>query len=158
MSFPQEQRERLGGRRNNNARDGNTTDGLCHNSAMKQIKKEYRDLSGGELARICALAAEETKGQDIVILDVRGLTTFTDYFVVVSGTSTRHVQALADAVETKLRSKRVRTSTAEGLQEGLWVLLDFDGVVVHIFYHEQRKFYDIESLWSKAKRIIPQQA
>ncbi|PID75857.1 MAG: ribosome silencing factor [Deltaproteobacteria bacterium] len=125
---------------------------------MKQIKKEYRDLSGGELARICALAAEETKGQDIVILDVRGLTTFTDYFVVVSGTSTRHVQALADAVETKLRSKRVRTSTAEGLQEGLWVLLDFDGVVVHIFYHEQRKFYDIESLWSKAKRIIPQQA
>ncbi len=120
---------------------------------MKLIKKEYRDKSGLELARICAKTALDTKAEDLVILDVRGLTTFTDYFVIMNGKSTRHVQALAEAIEGQLRSKRVTVSKAEGLSEGLWVLLDFDDVVVHIFYHEQRKFYNLEGLWSEAKRI-----
>lgn len=120
---------------------------------MKQIKKEYRELIGEELAKVCAEAALDTKGEDVVILDVRGLTTFTEYFVVLNGKSTRHVQALAEAIEGRLRSKRVKASTAEGLQEGNWVLLDFDDVVVHIFYYEQRKFYDIEGLWSDAKKL-----
>lgn len=120
---------------------------------MKQIKKQYRDLAGHDLAQICARAALDTKAEDLVILDVRGLTTFTEYFVIMTGKSTRHVQALADAVERELRSKRVRSSKAEGLQEGKWVLLDFDDVVAHIFYHEQRDFYNLEGLWSEAKRI-----
>jgi ribosome-associated protein len=120
---------------------------------MKQLKKQYRDKSGLELAQVCARAALDTKAEDLVILDVRGLTSFTEYFVIMTGKSTRHVQALADAVEKQLRSKRVRSSKAEGLQEGKWVLLDFDDVVAHIFYHEQRAFYDLEGLWSEAKRI-----
>jgi ribosome-associated protein len=120
---------------------------------MKQIKKEFIDNSGHDLAQICANAGLDTKAEDVVILDVRGLTTFTEYFVIMNGKSTRHVQALAEAVEGKLRSKRVKESSAEGLQEGMWVLLDFDDVVVHVFYHEQRKFYDIEGLWSEAKQI-----
>ncbi|OGR19283.1 MAG: ribosome silencing factor [Desulfobacterales bacterium GWB2_56_26] len=120
---------------------------------MKLIKQEYRDKSGHELAQICAKAALDTKAEDLVILDVRGLTTFTDYFVIMNGKSTRHVQALAGAIEEQLRSKRVTVSKAEGLTEGLWVLLDYDDVVVHIFYHEQRKFYNLEGLWSEAKRI-----
>jgi ribosome-associated protein len=120
---------------------------------MKKLKKQYRDKSGLELAQICARAALDTKAEDLVILDVRGLTTFTEYFVIMTGKSTRHVQALADAVEKQLRSKRVRSAKAEGLQEGKWVLLDFDDVVAHIFYHEQREFYNLEGLWSEAKRI-----
>jgi ribosome-associated protein len=120
---------------------------------MKQIKKEYRDKSGDQLAQVCAGAALDTKAEDLVIIDVRGLTTFTEYFVIMSGTSTRHVQALAEAIEGRLRSKRVNASKAEGLKDGLWVLLDFDDVVVHIFYHEQRKFYDLEGLWSAGKRL-----
>jgi ribosome-associated protein len=120
---------------------------------MKQIKKEYRDKSGHILAQICAQTALDTKAEELIILDVRTLTTFTDYFVIMSGRSTRHVQGLAEAIEEKLRSKRVRASTAEGLQDGMWILLDFDDVVVHIFYHEQRKFYDLEGLWHEAKRI-----
>ncbi|WP_457575469.1 ribosome silencing factor [Desulfomarina sp.] len=120
---------------------------------MKQIKKEYRDKSGEELARVCAAAALNTKAEDLVILDVRGLTTFTEYFVIMSGRSTRHVQGLAEAIEGELRSKRVKASKAEGLQDSMWVLLDFDDVVVHIFYHEQRKFYDLEGLWHEAKNI-----
>ena len=120
---------------------------------MNLVKKEYRDKSGHELAQICARAALDTKAEDLVILDVRGLTTFTEYFVIMNGKSTRHVQALAEAIEGQLRSKRVKVSNAEGLTEGMWVLLDFDDVVVHIFYHEQRKFYNLEGLWSEAKQV-----
>jgi ribosome-associated protein len=120
---------------------------------MKQLKKEYQDKTGYELAQVCAQAALDTKAEDLVILDVRGLTTFTDYFLIMNGRSTRHVQSLAEAIEAKFRSKRIKTSSAEGLREGMWVLLDFDNVVVHIFYHEQRKFYDLEGLWSEGKRV-----
>lgn len=125
---------------------------------MKLIKKEYLEKSGHELAQICASAALGTQAEDLVILDVRGLATFTDYCVIMNGKSTRHVQALAEAIEVALRSKRVKASTAEGLAEGLWVLLDFDDVIVHIFYHEQRKFYNLEGLWSDAKQVAVEAA
>ncbi len=125
---------------------------------MKQLKKEYVDKSGEDLARLCAEAALDNKAEDLVILDVRKLTTFTEYFVIMNGKSTRHVQALAEAIEARMRSKRVKASTAEGLREGLWVLLDFDDVVVHVFYHEQRKFYDLEGLWSEAESLAVEPA
>jgi ribosome-associated protein len=124
---------------------------------MKLIKKEYLEKSGHELAQICAGAALDTQAEELVILDVRGLATFADYFVIMNGKSTRHVQALAEAVEGAVRSKRVKASSAEGLNEGIWVLLDFDDVIVHIFYHEQRKFYDLEGLWSQAKRVTTEE-
>ena len=120
---------------------------------MKEIKKELRQKSSLELAQLCATAALDSKADDLLILDVKGIASFTDYFIIMSGRSTRHVQGLAEAVEGKLRSKRVKTSRAEGLAEGMWVLLDFNDVVVHIFYHEQRKFYDLEGLWHDAPRI-----
>lgn len=124
---------------------------------MKKIKKEYRDKEGLEIARACAQVALDSKGEDVVILDVRGMASFTDYFVIMSGRSTRHVQGLAESIEAQLRSKRVKTSKAEGLQEAKWVLLDFDDVVVHIFYHDQRSFYDLEGLWHDAPRIQPEE-
>ncbi|MEE4137768.1 MAG: ribosome silencing factor [Desulforhopalus sp.] len=120
---------------------------------MKQLKKEHREKSGAELAQLCAQVALDNKAEELIALDVRGLTTFTEYFVIMSGRSTRHVQSLAETIEENLRSKRVKSSSAEGLREGLWVLLDFDDVVVHIFYHEQRKFYNLEGLWSEAKQL-----
>lgn len=120
---------------------------------MKQLKQEYRTLDGDQLAAICAQIASEGKGEDIVVLDVRTISSFTDYFVILSGRSTRHVQALAESMEHELRSKRISSSRAEGLSEGKWVLLDFDDVVVHIFYHEQRDFYDLEGLWHDAPRL-----
>ncbi len=120
---------------------------------MKQLKKEYRTLEGGQIADICTKIASDGKGEDIVVLDVRKMSSFTDYFVILSGRSTRHVQALAESMENELRSKRINTSQAEGLSEGKWVLLDFNDVVVHIFYHEQRDFYDLEGLWHDAPRL-----
>jgi ribosome-associated protein len=120
---------------------------------MQQVKKKYRKKSSKELAKLCAKAALDKKAEDLIILDVRKLCSFTDFFVIISGRSTRHVQGLAEAIEAELRSKRLSTSKAEGLNEGTWVLLDYSDVVVHIFYSETRKFYDLEGLWHDAPRI-----
>ena len=120
---------------------------------MQQVKKKLRQKSSREIARLCVQTALDKKAEDPVILDVRKLCSFTDYFVIMSGRSTRHVQGLADAIESELRSKRLSTSKAEGLNEGTWVLLDYNDIVVHIFYAETRKFYDIEGLWHDAHRV-----
>jgi ribosome-associated protein len=120
---------------------------------MQQVKKKHRKKSSKELAKLCARAAIEKKAEDPVILDVRKLCSFTDFFVIMSGRSTRHVQGLAETIEEELRSRRLSTTKAEGLNEGTWVLLDYNDIVVHIFYSETRKFYDIEGLWHDAPRI-----
>ena len=120
---------------------------------MQQVKKKHRKKSSLALAKLCIKAALDKKAEDPLILDVRKLCSFTDYFVILSGRSTRHVQGLAEAVEEEIRSKRLSTGKSEGLREGNWVLLDYHDVIVHIFYTETRKFYDIEGLWHDAKRI-----
>ena len=120
---------------------------------MRKLKKEYSQREGRDLAAACARIALDTKAEDVVVLDVSGLASFTDYFVIMSGRSTRHVQGLAEALEGELSAKRVNSKHSEGLREGMWVLLDFGDVVVHVFYHENRSFYDLEGLWHDAPRI-----
>ncbi|HBH28241.1 MAG: ribosome silencing factor [Desulfofustis sp. PB-SRB1] len=120
---------------------------------MSNLKKEYRDRDGHDIAEVCHRVATDSKGEEIAVLDVRGMCSFADYFVIVSGRSTRHVQAMAENIEHELRSKRINTSRAEGLREGTWVLLDFGDVIVHVFYHEQREFYDLDGLWHDAPRV-----
>ncbi len=120
---------------------------------MRKLKEEHLDKSGLELARLCASIALDNKAEDLVVLDVRGLTSFTDFFIIMSGRSTRHVQGLAEKIESELRSKRISSNNCEGLQEGLWVLLDYNDVIVHIFYSDTRKFYDLDGLWHDASKI-----
>ena len=120
---------------------------------MKRLKKEHQNKSGLELARLCARVALDHKAEDLVVLDVHDLTSFTDYFIIMSGRSTRHVQGLADSIEKELRAKRISNKFCEGLQEGLWVLLDYGDVVIHIFYKETRSFYDLDSLWHDAPKV-----
>lgn len=120
---------------------------------MRRLKKTYTDRSGSELARRCARIALEKKAEDIVILDVRGLTYFTDYFVIMSAMSTRHAQGLAEAVQKELGAKRISSKNTEGLKEGQWILLDYGDVIVHIFYREQRTFYDLDGLWHDAPKV-----
>ena len=120
---------------------------------MRPLKKEYRDLEGRELLAACARIAADAKAEDLVALDLRGLTFFTDFFLIMSGRSTRHVQALAEAFEDAFHAKRAAGRRSEGLSEGLWVVLDLGDVVAHIFYHEQRAFYDLEGLWHDAPRV-----
>ena len=120
---------------------------------MKEVQKALADKSGLEVARVAAQAALDTKAEDLVILDVRGRSSFADYFVIMSGRSTRHVQGLAEAVDSALRNKKMTSATTEGLKDGLWVLLDYNDVVVHIFYTETREFYGLERFWHDAPRL-----
>jgi len=122
---------------------------------MKKIQKKYRELPTEELLRIICQVADRQKAQDLLVLDVRGLASFADYFVMMSGTSTRHVQGLADVIDGEIGSKRMKTGDTEGLIDGNWVLLDYNDIIVHIFYHESRRYYDLEGLWHDAPRLDP---
>jgi ribosome-associated protein len=90
----------------------------------------------------------------LVILDLRGLSGFTDYFVIASADASRQVRALAERVEARLTAERVRMSHREGAGEAHWILLDYQDVVVHIFDEQTRQFYDLERLWGDAPRRI----
>jgi len=94
------------------------------------------------------------KAADIVVLDVRGLTSVADFFIVCSGRSNRQVAAIADFIEQYLKKTGIKPMSVEGKNEGLWVLLDYGDVIIHVFYETVRKFYDLEGLWSDAKRIV----
>jgi len=100
-------------------------------------------------------ALEDAKTQNIAVLDVRKISDFTDYMVIATGTSNRHVQSSADKVAETLRDHGVRRVGIEGQQLGDWVLIDFGDVVVHIMREQTRDFYKLEKLWSEAKRVEP---
>ena len=93
------------------------------------------------------------KGQDPLILDVRGLSSLGDYFIICSGTSKRHVQALAQHLREALGQAGVKPLGVEGLEEGSWILLDYIDVVIHLFIFPLREFYDLEGLWVEAHRL-----
>lgn len=120
---------------------------------MKKVQAAFRDMSSIELARHLGRAALDKKAENLVVLDVHEVSSFTDYFVIMSGRSTRHVQGLAEAVEAEMSRKRIKETAVEGLKDGRWVLIDYGDVVVHIFYSEDREFYDLEGLWHDAPRM-----
>ena len=93
-------------------------------------------------------ALDDIKAQDVVRLDVRDMTTVTDYMIVASGTSNRHVQALADNVAEKAKEAGHRPIGVEGEEGGEWVLLDLQDVLVHVMLPKVREFYNLEKLWS----------
>ena len=100
------------------------------------------------LRKIVVDALEELKAQDLVVLDVRGIASFTDLMVVASGTSTRQVKALADKVIEKCRLAGVRPLGVEGEREAEWVLVDLGDVIVHVMLPRVREFYALERLWT----------
>jgi len=120
---------------------------------MRSIRKELRGLPARDLAAIVARAAWEKKGIGIIVLDVAAVAGYADYFVIVSGRSTRQVQGLARAIDDAVGSRRLSAAKVEGLEEGHWVLLDYNDVVVHVFHEETRALYDLEGLWHDAGRV-----
>jgi ribosome-associated protein len=100
-------------------------------------------------------ALVDAKAQDITVLDVRKISDFTDTMMIVSGTSTRHVQSVADKVMRQLREHGVRSLGVEGETVGEWVLIDFGGVVVNVMRPQTRDFYNLEKLWSDGKHVEP---
>ena len=107
-----------------------------------------------EIARRALDAALDKKVIEPVLLDVRSQSSYTDYLLLLSGTSDRHVQALADAVVEELAKHRVRPIGVEGERQGQWTLIDFGDVVVHVFHHPVREVYDLEGLWCDAERVV----
>ena len=101
-----------------------------------------------ELRDLVVDAIEDRRGRDVVVLDVAALTDVTDYMVLVTGTSRRHVRALVDAVHDAAKRRAVQIIGVEGANIGEWVLLDLADVVVHVMQAETRAFYDLERLWS----------
>jgi ribosome-associated protein len=101
-----------------------------------------------QLKDLVVTALEDLKGIDVRVLDVRGMTAITDFMVVVSGTSDRHVKSLARNVLDTARERGVRPFGVEGEQAGEWVLVDLRDVVVHVMRPQMRDFYNLEKLWS----------
>jgi ribosome-associated protein len=100
-----------------------------------------------------AHAAQDKKALDLAVLDVRDVSSFTDYFVICSGQNARQVKAIADAVEEMLLKARTRPAHVEGYDRAEWVLLDYFDFIVHIFTPATREFYALERLWGSAERI-----
>ena len=110
-------------------------------------------MSGKEKAILCAREAVRFKALDLLLLDVSGLSSFADFFIICSGKSSRQVQGIADNLESSLKGIGLKPIGTEGTREGRWVLMDYGEVIIHIFYEPVRYFYDLESLWSDASRI-----
>lgn len=100
-----------------------------------------------------ARAALAKKATEVVILDLRRASSFTDFFLLASGGSQKQIVAIADAVEEALRSERLRPDHVEGYPRQEWILLDYASFVVHIFTPRSRSFYDLERLWGGATRV-----
>jgi ribosome-associated protein len=93
------------------------------------------------------------KAYELVVLDVRELTSVADIFIICSGRSNRQVSAIAEHIQWDLKQHKIMPLSVEGSKEGHWVLLDYGHVVIHVFYDSVRQFYDLEGLWVDAKRI-----
>ena len=111
------------------------------------VAAEGSRLNVTQLKQAVVTALEDAKGRDIRELDVRPLTDITDWMVLASGTSSRHVLALADSVRTKIKHHDIAPLSTEGESTGDWVLLDYGDVVVHVMLPDARSFYDLEGLW-----------
>ena len=107
-----------------------------------------------ELARAALEEASSNLGADVVLLDTRNVSDFTDYFVIASGETERHLEMLADRIEVKIREFGTRRNHREGSGAGGWLLIDFPGFIVHLFNRETREFYDLEGLWSQATEVV----
>jgi len=121
----------------------------------KEGKKELTKVDPEEsLARLCAEGALDKKAEDVVILDMRGISSFTDFFVIASGTSEPQLKAIAGSIREKVRGATGRRPTAEdGFPVSQWVIIDYGSVIVHVFHTGKRTLYGLEDLWNDAKRI-----
>ena len=111
-------------------------------------------MDSRKLALLCRELAENRKAEDIVILDMRELSSVTDYFVLASGTSEPHLRAIVEEITEKLREEHnLRPRAVDGTLQASWVVLDFFDVIVHIMRQDIRERYDLETLWGDAPRL-----
>ncbi len=107
-----------------------------------------------QFARHAVSIVEDRQAHDIILLDLRNLTTIADYFVICTAESERQLRAVVNALDEELTKAGALHPRVEGSPETGWVLLDFNGVIVHVFSPEQREFYRLERLWKQAQPIV----
>jgi ribosome-associated protein len=122
--------------------------------AAKAAKAAEPELPALDLARRIVELAEDKKAADIVLLDLTGLTTVADYFVIASGGSERQLDAIAEGIISGMRDEKVHAYGREGTAASHWVLVDFGSVIAHVFTPPERDYYQLERHWSEAKTIL----
>ena len=110
-------------------------------------------LDGRDRALLCVKFALEKKAYDLVLMEVGELTSLSDYFLVCTGRSDTQVQAITQGIDENMARAGIHALSIEGAARGQWVILDYDDVVVHVFYEPIREFYDLDRLWSRAPRV-----
>jgi len=116
-------------------------------------------MDSKELALLCRALADTKKAENIVVLEVRELSSVTDYFVICTGTSEPHLRAIVDEITDKLRQEHaLRPRAMDGTLQTAWVVLDFFDVIVHVMRADVREHYDLEGLWGDAPRVRPRKA
>ncbi|HVS21308.1 MAG TPA: ribosome silencing factor [Pyrinomonadaceae bacterium] len=112
------------------------------------------DLSALDERILLALhAAAEKKALDLTVLDLRGIASFTDFFIITTGANKRQMQAISDEVVEQLKRHGTRAARVEGYQTAEWILVDYGDFIVHVFDEKARRFYDLERLWREAVRV-----
>jgi|AP45_3_1055517.scaffolds.fasta_scaffold55744_2 ribosome-associated protein len=116
--------------------------------------EESERLESEDIARLAVEVASDHLGSDIALLDISEVSDFTDFFVIVTGETSRHLEAVASDVTRSLRKKKVRPLHREGTGQGGWILVDYGDVVLHVFDRETRERYALERLWSRGREIV----
>ncbi len=123
---------------------------------MRSVGEYFVQMDSRKLALLCRELADNRKAENIVILDVRELSSVTDYFVIASGTSEPHLRAIVDEIQDKIRDEhQLRPRAVDGTLQAAWIVLDYFDVIVHVMRQDVRERYDLESLWGDAPRLKP---
>lgn len=112
-------------------------------------------MTSKEMAKIAVDALEDKKVEDLRVIDISGVSVMADYFIIGSGTSQIQTKALAGNVEEKLKEAGISPRQIEGYSSASWILMDFNDIIVHVFNHEDRMFYNLEKIWLDGKQIEP---
>jgi len=118
-----------------------------------RVERWPEDVKTRDVAVLCAHLCDQKKAKGIVVLNMSKALLITDYFVIATGLNRRHVQGMAADIERELKTRKVPKVSVEGMEAATWVLLDYGGIVVHLFQEAQREYYDLDHLWEDAPRV-----
>lgn len=131
--------------------------GGCRGDAAERKKEgiltKNKEQDSRQRALLCLNASLEKKAKDLILLKVKEISAFADYFIICSGASDRQVRSIAEAIREHLKKADILPLGVEGEAAGQWILMDYDDVIIHIFLDSVRTFYDLERLWSEAPRM-----
>jgi ribosome-associated protein len=126
------------------------TDGISEHQVSENELTEHEEPNWLTAVR----AAESKKATDIKVLDLTGITTFTDYFVLCNGANAKQMQAITDEVQLRLKKHGERATSIEGYDQGEWILSDYSDLIVHVFSEKARGFYDLDRLWRQGTTVM----